>query len=302
MTVCTASLFAWIYNKDINDFGLAIIAASDRKLTDTGLGIGYQGSKWKGAAFPAIKQLALISGDIVIHSAVLRELEKKIKGLTPATLETAHMVGELIRNYKMTEAARLYLAPLGLDQQSFLAQQRTMEPRLVSDLAKELIHYKVDAEALVLGCDGDKEASLYRVDNNGLVTCHTDIGFVSIGSGGIHSSAYFMTIPHSAATTYFHALYHTFVAKKKAEVDPFVDSATDMFLITRSGVEKIVPATIAELEIIYAETMEREKKLPEEAEARLVKVARSLAVSTAVQPSEPPGEVLEKAGDIAEVP
>jgi hypothetical protein len=93
MTVCTASLFAWIYNKDINDFGLAIIAASDRKLTDTGLGIGYQGSKWKGAAFPAIKQLALISGDIVIHSAVLRELEKKIKGLTPATLETAIWLG-----------------------------------------------------------------------------------------------------------------------------------------------------------------------------------------------------------------
>jgi hypothetical protein len=203
MTVCTASMFFWLYDKDTNNFGSAIIAASDRKLSDTGLGIGYQGSRWKGAMFPSIKQLVLVSGDIVIHSAILRELEKTIKGLTPTSLETAEMVGELIRNYKMVEATRLFLSPLNLNQAAFLAQQRTMESRLVSDLANYLINHKIDAEALVAGCDGEKEASLYRVDNNGLVTCHSDIGFVSIGSGGIHSSAYFMTLPYSHVTMYF---------------------------------------------------------------------------------------------------
>jgi hypothetical protein len=182
MTVCTASMFFWLYDKDTNNFGSAIIAASDRKLSDTGLGIGYQGSRWKGAMFPSIKQLVLVSGDIVIHSAILREL---------------------IRNYKMVEATRLFLSPLNLNQAAFLAQQRTMESRLVSDLANYLINHKIDAEALVAGCDGEKEASLYRVDNNGLVTCHSDIGFVSIGSGGIHSSAYFMTLPYSHVTMYF---------------------------------------------------------------------------------------------------
>jgi hypothetical protein len=299
MTVCTASTFFCLYDKDTNDFGGAVIAASDRRLSDAGLGIGYQGSRWKGAAFPAIKQLVLVSGDIAIHSAIIRELTSNLTNLTPTTLEMAEMVAELIRKYRMVEATRLFLAPLNLNHDSFLDQQRVMEPTLVRELAKQLINHKIDAEVLIAGCDGEKEANLYRVDSDGLVTCHTDIGFVSIGSGGIHSSAYFMTLPYSHSVMYFHALYHTFVAKKKAEVDPYVDSFTDMFLIARDGVEKIVPETIAELEKIYAERMEREKNFPEEAAARLAKVA---AANIPAQPPKPPAEVLEKIGDVADIP
>jgi hypothetical protein len=70
-----------------------------------------------------------------------------------------------------------------------------------------------------------------------------------------------------------------------------------MFLITSAGVEKIVPETVAELEKIYAESMEREKKLPEEAEARLTKILSNMSV----QPSEPP-KTLEKIGDVADIP
>jgi hypothetical protein len=289
MTVCTASLFYWVYDKEENDFGGAIIAASDRKLSDTGLGIAYQGSRWKGAAFPLLKQLVLVSGDIVVHSAILRELQKKIDGLMPTAVETAEIVGELIRQYRMVEAARLYLAPINLDENSFMAQQRTMEPTLVMDLANQLQNYRIDAEALVAGCDGNKDANLYRIDQNGLVTCHSDLGFVSIGSGGIHSSAYFMRLPYSHVTMYFQALYHTFCAKKNAEVDPYVDSFTDVFLINRNGMEPILPSILAELQSIYDERMEREKKIPEEAEARLVKLMSDIRP----QPSEPPTEALK---------
>jgi hypothetical protein len=179
MTVCAASVFYWVYSQDPLDLGLAIVAASDRKLSDTGLGIGYQGSKWKGAAFPDLKQLVLISGDIVIHTSVLKELEDRIKGGSFTTKQTAESVSELIRDYKMNEGVRLFLSPLGLNGKTFLAQQRTMEPSLVAELTRGLIEYTIDAEAIVAGIDGPKDARIYRVDSNGLVTDHSGIGFVS---------------------------------------------------------------------------------------------------------------------------
>ena len=93
-----------------------------------------------------------------------------------------------MREYRMKEAARLFLSPLNLDEKSVLAQQHTMEPSLVIELANQLQGHKIEAEALVLGCEG-KQAHLYRVDRSGVVTCHDDIGFVSIGNGGVHATA-----------------------------------------------------------------------------------------------------------------
>ena len=167
MTVCTAALFFWNYNpkpEEPPDLGGAIIAASDRALTDSGLGIGYEGSRFKGSAL-ATKQLVLVAGDITTHSAILRLLNAELKpGQTKTTLQTANMVARLLREYRMREAAHVFLAPLNLDENSFLAQQRTMEPTLVMELANQLQEHKIDAEAIVVGCDDDKEANIYRVN------------------------------------------------------------------------------------------------------------------------------------------
>jgi hypothetical protein len=93
---------------------------------------------------------------------------------------------------------------------------------------------------------------------------------------------------------YYRALYHTFVAKKKAEVDPFVGTHTDLFLINRSGIRKIADGVVDALQKIYAANLEREKQLPEEAEKQLVEAEKLLFP----QPSEPPPKVTrESEGD-----
>jgi hypothetical protein len=290
MTVCTASMFFWNYSQDPQkpDFGAAIVAASDRTLTDSGLGIGYQGGRFKGQALPT-KQLVLVAGDITTHSGILRLLNAELKpDKIISTLQTANMVARLSREYSMRQGAQLYLSPLNLDGNSFLSRQRTMEPNLVIELTKQLQEYEIDAEAIVAGCDGDTEANIYRIDKNGVVTCHSDIGFLSIGSGGIHSSAYFMTTSYSSVTMYYRALYHTFIAKKKAEVDPYVGSYTDMFIINRLGITKVPDGVIAALEKIYQGNLEREKQLPEEAEKQLIEAEKLLFP----QPSAPPAGAL----------
>ena len=159
MTVCTASLFYWIYDHAQQDFGAAIITASDRTLTDTGLGIGYQGPRFKGSVLPD-KQLVLVSDDITTHSAISRQLTAIIDPHEiMTTLEIANVVGRLLREYRAQEAAHLYLAPLNLDQDSFLKHQRTMDPSLVIELANQLQGHTIDVEAMVVGCDGQKDAN-----------------------------------------------------------------------------------------------------------------------------------------------
>jgi len=246
-------MFFWNYSQKPGeaDLGAAIVAASDRTLTDSGLGIGYEGGRFKGQALPS-KQLVLVAGDITVHSGILRLLNAELKpeNIT-STLQTANMVARLLREYRMRQAAQIYLSPLNLDENTFLSQQRMMDPGLVIELAKQLQEYEIDAEAIIAGCDGDTEANIYRIGKTGVVTCHSDISFLSIGSGGIHSSAYFMTSSYNTATIYCKALYHTYVAKKRAEVDPYVGPYTDMFLINRLGITKIADEVVSALKSIY---------------------------------------------------
>jgi hypothetical protein len=290
MTVCTAAMFFWNYNNHPGepDLGAAIVAASDRTLTDAGLGIGYEGGRFKGQVLPT-KQLVLVAGDITIHSGILRLLNAELKPESiTSTLQTADIVGRLLREYRMRQAAQIYLSPLNLDENTFISRQRTMDANLVVELAKQLQEYEIDAEAIMAGCDGDKEANIYRIDRTGVVACHSDINFLSIGSGGIHSSAYFMTTSYNSSTMYYRALYHTYVAKKKAEVDPYVGAHTDMFLIHRLGVTKIPDEVIEVIKKIYDENLEREKHLPEEAERQIIEAEKLLFP----QPSELPAAIL----------
>lgn len=275
MTVCTASMFFWVYDAQKNDLGPAIVAASDRKLTDSGLGISYQGSRFKGSILPS-KKLVLVSGDITIHSSILRSLNVDIIGLNLTTLETANIVGSILSKYRMKEAYKKFLSPLNLDENSFFTQQRNMDPSLVIELTNQLQSHQIDAEVIVCGCDDGNEANLYRVDSEGQVTCHSDINFVSIGSGGIHSSAYFMTASYSQVNSYYRALYHTFVAKKRAEVDPYVGTITDMFVINRNNIWQVPENVITILESIYRDYLETQNKIPEDAERKLIEAEKNL--------------------------
>jgi len=276
MTVCTASLFFWNYaTAPESDIGPAVVAASDRKLTDSSLGIGYEGSRFKGALLPN-KKLVLIAGEMVAHSAIIRSLQTELKDQTLTTTDTADMVGQLVARYRMREAARQYLSPLNLNADTFLGQQRTMEANLVIELSNQLQGHRIDAEAIVVGCDGEKEASLYRIDDRGQVTCHSDIGFVSIGSGGIHSSAYYMTTEYTHANMYYYALYHTFAAKKRAEVDPYVGKYTDLWLVNRNGIFQIPPDITKSLNKFYEDNVEEQKKLPVMAQKVLVEAHKPL--------------------------
>jgi hypothetical protein len=285
MTVCTASAFLWNYDtqKKDGDYGFAIVAAADRMLTDIGLGIEYESSRWKGVGLGG-KQVVLVAGDMAVHSEIMRRLNLHLEtNPLGSTHDTAELVAKLLREYRAEDAARQYLAPLSLDAVTFVEGQKLMDTALVRELAREMQNYSLQTEVIVLGVDKKEQASLYRIDPVGIVTNHSDTGFVSIGEGGIHSSAYFMLVPYTHVISYNQALYQTFKAKKRAEVAPGVGMHTDMFLINANGAVTIDRQVIDGLEKLHAEDISRAKKRPADAEKRLIKL------HSALFPTQPPG-------------
>jgi hypothetical protein len=211
-------------------------------LTDDGLGIEYESHRQKSANIGKT-QMALVAGDMTFHSDVLQLTLPKMLEETRTTLELARMYGDGVAQVRRSRAEKRILQPLNLTFDSFLATQTQMSPKLVDDLSYHLQQYQVEAEAIIAGCDG-KHAYLYQVDSFGNVTNHEDIGFLSIGSGGIHSSAYFMQEPHGIHVTFPHALMSTFLAKRRAEVAPGVGQATDMYIINGEGADLVDPQIV----------------------------------------------------------
>jgi hypothetical protein len=251
MTVCTASMFYWNYSLDPEkpDWGPAFIVASDRMMTELNFGIEYQSSRWKALIFGPT-HMVLVAGDMTFHSDVLSQLGPTL-GTEPHTPKRiAEIVGDLFVKVRRERLAKRFLAPLNLTTEQFISEQSSLAPELVLDLAGKLHAERYDTEAIVVGCSPN-ENGLFRVDEFGTVTSHLDIGFLSIGIGGIHASAQFMDEPYTYDKRFHAALYSTFLAKKRAEVAPGVGPITDIFRINRDAIVKIPDELVAALDSLY---------------------------------------------------
>ena len=109
--------------------------------------------------------------------------------------EVATYYGRAIQALKLKEAEDLYLAPLGLNSDSFVAQQKDMAAHFVTHLTEQMQAYRgEELDALVIGPQEDI-VSVYGVDTKGMITCHDDVGFAAIGSGAWHAKSRLMRRP-----------------------------------------------------------------------------------------------------------
>jgi hypothetical protein len=135
-----------------------------------------------------------------------------------------------------------------------------MNSSIVNSLSENILNYAVKAEAIVVGCDIDNSCHIYSIDNRGIVLCHDDIGFASIGIGSVHSVPFLMQHGYWNGWGYYESLLMTYAAKKQAEVAPGVGKATDMALIGREGTSKLYDGTFLALEKVYPRHIKRMKK------------------------------------------
>ncbi len=238
VTVCVAALFRWNYGtKDSPSLGVAAITASDRKITAGD--VEYEPQQLK-IAFITPRAIVLIAGDYSLHSEAILETRKQIRddfSVPPQNI--ALIYGRSIQAIKRRQAEDLYLAPLGMNTDTFIAQQRELSESFVDRVTRQIQNYKgEDVEALIVGSDGEN-AHIYAVDTRGMISCLNDVGFAAIGIGAWHAKSRLMQAGYVNTVTFAPALSAVLAAKKAAEVAPGVGTDTDIHIIFKSNVETL---------------------------------------------------------------
>ena len=212
-----------------------IFAASDRMLTSGD--VQFEPSAGTKIFGLSNSMFMMTAGDAALQAEITGMVSREI--LARIAIDPANW-------WKVSEAADLYvkyynfirnkraenaiLSPLHLDGASFIANQRTMTPDLVSALSKELLNFEIpNVAAIFAGVDPDG-THIYTVHNNE-ANCVDNVGFAAIGIGGRHASSQFMFARHAWNSPFADTLLLTYYAKRKAEVAPGVGIGTDMVTV-----------------------------------------------------------------------
>lgn len=268
MTVCIGALFRWNYAKsgDMPDWGAAALTLSDRKITAGD--VEYEPHQTK-IARASDRVLLLIAGDYTAHSQAVKmtmERARNTPGIRPYDLAIAY--GAAIQAVRRRLAEDAILAPLGLNTDSFVAQQQDMSDHFVSAVTDQLQSFQgPDVEAIVIGLDPLGAGHLYAVDSIGTARCYDDVGFTAIGIGGGHARLSLMQSRLTNTWNLAPVLAATFAAKKAAETAPGVGKTTDINVILRGGSFPLWPPIAEHLARLYDEFNRRARSLSRRAGA-----------------------------------
>ena len=232
MTVCIAAICD----------NSVVVGMSDRMLT------------WGDIQFqPSTSKIWVLTNSIVmmsagdvglqtdIYLAVRRYIAERLEAEPTRWLqvrEVAEQYRAAYFNIKNQRAEKAILGSMGLTRETFIANQRTMDPGLVSSLASELISFRMaDIAAIIAGNSpgesGNPDAAvphIFAIDN-GDIMCADKVGFACVGVGAWHANSAMMLLGHTASTPAPKGVLNIFFAKKRAEIAPGVGSETDTFMV-----------------------------------------------------------------------
>jgi 20S proteasome alpha/beta subunit len=286
VTVCIAAICNWNYGTLAQpSLGTAAIVITDRMITAGD--VQYEPPQTKQAHITP-KVVIVIAGDYSVHSQALKKTAVHFETKPDASPEdVAIFYGRAIQTIKLKEAEDLYLAPLGLNSDSFLAQQDEMSSHFVAGLTDQMQgHRGAEVDALVVGSmPNNGKAAIYGVDAKGMITCHDDVGFASIGIGSWHAKSKLMQAGYASLLPFTPALSYAFAAKKSAEVAPGVGSNTDVLLVFRNEIIRLWPHIATKLNDLFVEYSSKVRNIEQ---AFLDELQGYISQPTAQDANDPP--------------
>jgi 20S proteasome alpha/beta subunit len=253
VTVCIAALFRFNYAKmgDPLDVGTAVLTLSDRMVTAGD--VQYEPNQLKiGHITPHV--IILIAGEYSVHSQAILATHKQVDAdVTTSPFNVALIYGQALQAVRQRQAEDLILAPIGLNTETFLAQQKDMSDRFVDSITSQLQGFSgPEVEALIVGMDNGI-GHIYEVDKYGTVRCFDDIGFAAIGIGAWHAKSRLMQAGYVNTLGLAPALAATFAAKKAAEIAPGVGKSTDIRIVARDYIFPLWENTALKAALLYDE-------------------------------------------------
>jgi 20S proteasome alpha/beta subunit len=230
---------------------MCAIAASDRQITAGD--VEYEPNQQKIAPITP-RAIILIAGNYSVHSEAIMRTHKQINDNKDVLPENIALVyGQSIQAIKRRQAEDLYLSPLGLNTDSFLARQREFSADFVERITTQIQSYEgEDARALIVAGDG-QNVHIYTVDKTGMISCLDDVGFAAIGAGAWHANSRFMQFSYNNKIVLAPAAAAVFAAKKAAEVAPGVGTSTDLYIVFKDSVEPIRKDLLDRLHELYGD-------------------------------------------------
>jgi hypothetical protein len=272
VTVCVGTLFQWNYAGpgEPENRMTAGIVASDRMLTAGD--VQYEPPKLKMAQMTP-RVMALLAGDYPLHSQAIIDARKLVQGSPDKSPENvAQMYGKAIQNIKQRQAEDYYLAPLGMNSDTFIAQQKEMAGSFIDHITHQLQSYQgEDVEALVVGSDGER-VHLYTVDTKGIAHCMNDVGFAAIGIGAWHAKSRLMQVGYANTAYFAPALAATYAAKRSADIAPGVGQHTDVWLMLKDSMFPLWPSVDSKLNGLYAQYEKDRNDLMERSVSQLQEI------------------------------
>jgi hypothetical protein len=180
--------------------------------------------------------LVLVAGDYSVHSQAIQDTTRAVRDARDKSPESiARLYGRSVRAIKLREAEDLYLGPLGMNTDTFVAQQKDMADSFIDRITNQLQSYEgEDVEAIVVGSDAEN-VHLYTVDTRGIAHCMDDVGFAAIGIGAWHAKSRLMQMGYTNRALLAQALASAFSAKKAADIAPGVGEFTDVHLVMKDA-------------------------------------------------------------------
>ncbi len=263
MTVCIAALGLILDGSG----QVMAVTACDRMLS-TGDGADSFEPKAQTAKYsvlPNKKSALMMAGDITLQNEialnVYNEILSKENNESILITEIVDIYIEKYNQIRLKRIESLLLAPFGLTSQSFISRQKEMSSDFIEKLQSEMIFFQMPSiEAIVVGSDttGTHIWEISNGEKGCIGTCHDNIGFAAIGSGGRNAKSHFMVARYAFTRPITDGLVHAYIAKKRAEVSLGVGIETDLSLIGSGGIIYFPKEALEKLEATYNDIHKQE--------------------------------------------
>jgi hypothetical protein len=215
-----------------------IIGAADRMLSSGDIQFEPTANTYPSKVIPLTRSIvAMTAGDAGLQTEILHEVHQVVNARVMSQPDNWWNVKDAVDVYvnfynffKLKRARERVLAPLGLDEKTFVSKQQTMSKEFVTQITQEMINFEMPPVATIITGVDNFGAHIYAIHDNQILCCDA-IGFASIGIGARHAESQFMLRGHTRLTPMPETALLTYSAKKKSEVAPGVGKGTDMFAI-----------------------------------------------------------------------
>jgi len=231
-----------------------VVTVSDRMVSSADMTITFEPDRPKYSRIT--DKCVILTAGTLLEPCLIEDIKEKGKN----ELDIRKLVQICKQEFSSVKTKHMeeeILQPQGFTSFSdFHERSQRLHDAIIMQLNESIRRHELDLILLVAGID-DRGGHLWIVTDPGSDACFDAVGFCCPGIGQRHTDPVFALYRYSSAIPPQEALLVAYEAKKRAEMAGGIGLTTDATIISKDGVNEILPETLKELEEIHRDQKER---------------------------------------------